>query len=78
MAEIKDKVVTVEALSTLHEHNTKAYMLMSNPVGSGSMTMDGDALFSGDVNIGSLTIGSKVKLVPTEDGIDIVFIENQG
>lgn len=75
MAEIKDKVVTVESLSTLHEHNTKTYMSMSNPVGSGSMNMDGNALFSGNVDIGSLTIGSKVKLVPTEDGIDIVFLE---
>lgn len=77
MAEIKDKVVTVESLSTLHEHNTKTYMSMSNPAGNGSMTMNGDALFSGNVDIGSLTIGSKIKLVPTEDGIDIVFLESE-
>lgn len=74
MAGIKDKVVTVESLSTLHEHNKNTYMFMDNPSGSGTMTMDGDANFSGDMNVGSLMIGSKVKLVPTGDALEIVFL----
>lgn len=74
MAEVKDKVVTVESLSTLHEHSKNTYMFMDNPSGSGTMTMDGDANFSGDMNVGSLMIGSKVKLVPTGDALEIVFL----
>lgn len=49
MAEIKDKVVTVEALSVLHEDSKKTYMPMFNPAGSGTMTMDRDANMSGSV-----------------------------
>ena len=75
MAEIKDKVVTVESLSVLHEHNKESYMSKVNPVGSGTMTMDGDAGFSGDIKVGSLMIGSNVKLVPTENSLRIVFLE---
>lgn len=75
MAEIKDKVVTVESLSVLHEHNAETYMTMADPSGSGTMTMNGDAAFSGNVNTSSLTIGSKIQLLPTADGIEIVFLE---
>lgn len=74
MAETKNKVVTVEALAILHEESKSTYMPMSNPVGSGTMTMNGDANISGDANIGSLTIGSKIKLVPTGNSLNIVFI----
>lgn len=77
MAEIKDKAVTVESLSVLHEYNTKAYMPTSDPTGSGTMTMDGNASFSGDVNVGSLMIGTNIKLVPTNDSIEIVFLNNE-
>lgn len=77
MAEIKDKVVTVESLATLHEHNKKSYMQMNDPSGTGMMTMEGDASFSGSVNIGSLFIGSKIKLVPTDDGLEIVFLDEE-
>jgi hypothetical protein len=76
MAEIKDKVVTVEALSALHEDSKKTYMPMSNPTGSGTMTMDGDANFSGNVIVGSIMIGTNVKLVPTSDSLEIVFLES--
>ena len=77
MAEIKDKVVTVESLSTLHEHNKNTYMPMADPVGSGTMTMNGNASISGDVVVGSLMIGSNVKLVPTEDGLEITFLDEE-
>lgn len=77
MAEIKDKVVTVESLSILHEDNKNTFMTKDNPVGNGSMTMNGDANFSGNVDVGSIMIGSKVKLVPTENAIQIVFLEEE-
>ena len=75
--EIKDKVATVESLSTLHEHNKNTYMPMADPVGSGTMTINGDGNFSGNINVNSITINSSVKLVPNADGIEIVFL-NQG
>lgn len=75
MAEIKDKVVTVESLAALHEDNKNTYMPMNNPVGSGTMTIDGNATFSGNVNVGSISIGSSVKLIPTGDRIEIVFLD---
>ena len=80
MAEIKDKVVTVESLSALHEHNKSEYMTKVNPTCSGTMTMNGDGKFSGNgtfngnVDAGSLTVASKIKLVPTGNSLDIVFL----
>ena len=75
MAEIKDKVVTVESLAVLHEDNKNTYMPKTNPTGSGTMTMDGNADFSGNINVGSITIGSNIRLVPVKDRIEIVFLE---
>lgn len=75
MAEIKDKVVTVESLSTLHEHNKSTYMPMVNPVGNGTMTMSGDASFSGNINVASLMIGSNVKLIPSGNSLEIAFLD---
>lgn len=40
MAEIKDKVVTVESLSTLHEHNKNYYMTKDNPTGVGAFSLN--------------------------------------
>ena len=77
MADVKNKVVTVESLSVLHEHNQNKYMNKVNPTGSGTMTMDGNADFSGSVNVGSFMIGSKVKLVPTENSLEIVFLDEE-
>ena len=77
MAEVKDKVVTVGALSALHEDSKKTYMPMTDPTGNGTMTMNGNANFSGNINVGSITIGSNVKLVPTGDRIEIVFLEEE-
>lgn len=42
MAEIKNKVVTVESLSALHEYNQDTFMTNINPDGSGTMTFDGN------------------------------------
>lgn len=75
MAEIKDKVVTVESLSILHEHNKDTYMPIVDPVGSGTMRMNGNGVFSGGLDVNSLTINSNVKLAPNGDGLEIVFLE---
>lgn len=77
MAEIKDKVVTVESLSVLHEHNKNTYMPVVDPVGSGTMTMDGSGNFSGNLNANSITIGSNIRLVPSEDGLKIEFLNQE-
>lgn len=74
MAEIKDKVVTVESLSVLHEHNKKSYMPMVDPEGIGTMNFNGDGNFT-SIKVNSLTLGSNIRLVPTEDGIEIEFVE---
>lgn len=74
---VKDKNITLESLGILHEHNKETYMPMANPTGSGMMTMDGDASFSGNVDVASFTIGSKIKLVPTNDSIEIVFLDEE-
>ena len=39
MADIKDKVVTVDSLSALHEHNKETYMTKENPAGSGTISV---------------------------------------
>lgn len=77
MAEIKDKVVTVESLSVLHEHNKNTYMPVVDPVGSGTMTIDGNGDFSGNLNANSITISSNIRLVPTEDGLKIEFLNQE-
>lgn len=75
--EIKDKVVSVESLSVLHEYNQNTYIPMIDPAGSGTMIMDGDADFSGNVSVPYLTIGSNIKLIPTEDSLEIVFLDEE-
>lgn len=77
MAEVKDKVITVKSLKTVHEHNKNTYMSMANPNGSGTMTMNGDGNFSGNLNVSSITIGTKIQLVPVDDRIEIVFLEEE-
>lgn len=77
MAEVKDKAVTVESLSAMHEHNKDTYMSMVDPAGSGTMTISGDGNFSGSMNVGSLMIGSNVKLVPNGDSLEIVFLNEE-
>lgn len=70
MAEVKDKVVTVESLSALHEHNKNTYMPMVDPTGSGTLTID-------SINASSIMLGSKAKLIPTNDGLEIVFLDEE-
>lgn len=71
MAEIKDKIVSVESLALLHKHNQDTYMPMVNPTGEGTMTID-------SVSTNSISLGSKTKFIPTENGFEaVVFKENE-
>ena len=74
MAEVKDKIVTIEALAAVNTHNQDTYITKSDPTGVGTMTMIGDGDFSGVVNAGSLKIGSAVLEYDSSDGVlKIVF-----
>lgn len=58
MALVKDKVVTVESLSALHEHNQDTFMTKVDPSGSGTMDFDGNInIYSGDVTISGVNNG---------------------
>ena len=74
MAEVKNKVVTVESLAAVHTHSQETYMTKSDPTGVGTMTMTGDGNFSGVVNVGSLKIGDATFEYDSSDGVlKIVF-----
>ena len=74
MADVKNKVVTVESLAAVNTHNQETYMTKSDPTGVGTMTMTGDGNFSGVVNVGSLKIGDATLEYDSSDGVlKIVF-----
>lgn len=74
MAEVKDKIVTVESLAAVHTHNQDTYMTKSDPVGVGTMTITGNSNISGVVNVGSLKMGDATLEYDSSDGVlKIVF-----
>ena len=74
MAEVKNKVVTVESLAAVNTHNQETYMTKDDPTGTGTMTITGNGSFSGVVNAGSLKIGSAKLEYDSSDGVlKIVF-----
>jgi hypothetical protein len=74
MAEVKNKVVTVESLAAVNTHNKDTYMTKSDPTGVGTMSMTGDGNFSGVVDVGSLKIGDATLEYDSSDGVlKIVF-----
>ena len=75
MAEVKNKVVTVESLAAVHTHNQDTYMTKSDPTGSGTLTISGDGDFTGEVTANSLTIGKAVLNYDTTEGaLKISFV----
>lgn len=64
---IENKLVTVESLSALHEYNENTYMGNTDPVGSGTMTID-------DVSTNFIMLGDNIKLVSAGDRLEIVFL----
>lgn len=76
MAEVKNKVVTVESLAAVHTHNQDIYITKSDPTGVGTLTMTGNGDFSGAVDVGSLKIGDATLQYDSSDGVlKIVFSE---
>ena len=74
MAEVKDKLVTVESLAVVNTYNQDTYMTKSDPTCVGTMTMTGDGNFSGIVNASSVQIGNAKLEYDTSDGVlKIVF-----
>jgi len=69
MAEIKDKVVTVESLLALQEYNKSTYMTAENPIGNGTMTMNGDLKVTNNIQVGENVICD----YPVEQGIEGVW-----
>lgn len=74
MAEVKNKIVTVESLAAVNTHNQETYMTKSDPTGVGTLTMTGDGEFSGIVNAGSVQIGNaKLEYDSSDAVLHIVF-----
>lgn len=69
MAEVKNKIVTVESLAAVNTHNQETYMNKSDPTGVGTMSMTGSGNFSGIVNVGSLKIGDATLEYDSTDGV---------
>lgn len=69
MAEVKDKVVTVESLAAVHAHNQNVYMAKTNPNGSGTLSIDGDGSFTGSIDANSLVMGNAVLSYDTTENI---------
>lgn len=75
MAEVKNKVVTVESLAAVHTHVQDTYITKSDPTGNGTLTMTGDGNFTGEVTANSLTLGNSVlSYDTTEKALKISFI----
>lgn len=69
MAEVKNKIVTVESLAAVNTHNQETYMTKNDPTGTGTMTMTGGGNFSGVVNAGALKIGDATLEYDSTDGV---------
>lgn len=75
MAEVKNKVVTVESLAAVNTHNKETYMTKDDPTGTGTMSMTGDGSFTGELTANSLTIGKAVlNYDATEGALKISFV----
>lgn len=75
MAEVKNKLVTVESLAAVNTHNQNTYITKSDPAGSGTLTMTGDGNFTGEVTANSVAVGNAMlSYDATEGALKISFI----
>ena len=79
MAEVKNKIVTVESLSAVRDaintNNQATYMTKTDPTGTGTLSMTGDGNFTGEVAANSLTLGKSVLSYDTTEGaLKISFV----
>lgn len=78
MAEIKDKIVTVESLAAVHTHSQNTYMTQVNPNGSGKFSMNGDGNFSGSIYTDSLVMGNIILGYDSIEGaLKVSFVANE-
>lgn len=75
MAEIKDKLVTVESLSTLNEHNKETYMTKVHPTGKGNLIMNSDGTSGGNGIFNGYVIASGNDMI---DGLGKFAIYSEG
>lgn len=68
MAEVKDKVVTVESLAAVNTHNQNTYITKVDPAGSGTLAMTGDGAFTGDVAANTMTLGNAILSYDQSEG----------
>ena len=68
MAEVKNKIVTVESLAAVNTYNKETYMTKSDPTGSGTLSMSGDGNFTGDVTASSVTLGNAMLTYDATEG----------
>lgn len=68
MAEVKNKVVTVESLAAVNTHNQETYMTKVDPTGSGTLSMSGDGTFTGDISSTTITLGNAILSYDTTEG----------
>lgn len=68
MAEVKNKVVTVESLAAVNTHNKETYMTKTDPAGSGTLSMSGDGAFTGDISSNSVTLGNAILSYDSTEG----------
>lgn len=78
MAEIKDKIVTVESLAAVHAYNQGAYMTQTNPSGNGTFSMNGNGNFSGNINVDTLIMGNTILRYDSAEGaLKVSFVANE-
>lgn len=78
MAEIKDKVVTVESLAAVHTYGQNTYVTKTNPTGDGTFSMNGDANFSGNIYANTIVMGNTIlRYDPTEGALKVSFAVNE-
>jgi hypothetical protein len=75
MAEVKNKIVTVESLAAVNTYNQETYLTKDDPTCTGTMTMTGDGDFSGIVNVGSLQVGNAKFEYDSSDGVLKIIFE---
>lgn len=68
MAEIKDKIINVEALDALHKYNQSQYMTKENPAGTGDLNIEGGGTFTEDIYVGDAKLMKVTDIVPISQG----------
>ena len=53
---VKDKIITVESLAALHEHNKETYMTKDDSVTNGDLNVNGDVYSNGTALVKSTDV----------------------